>query len=98
GKEVADLAQAHCSDQGSSGQRGHEILISIVLETIVDRQGDNSIFVEIWKSQMPSPHWPRSRRTIASMSTGSWGRRGPTGVPRGHAAAPPTPAPAPLPA
>src|SRR5262249_57080120 len=30
--------EAHRSDQGSSGQRGHEILISIVLETIVDRR------------------------------------------------------------
>src|SRR5258708_35832895 len=38
GKEAAELAQTHRSDQGPSGQRGHEILISMVLETIVDRQ------------------------------------------------------------
>jgi hypothetical protein len=31
GKEVADLAQAHRSDQGSSGQRGHGALISILI-------------------------------------------------------------------
>ena len=38
GKEAADLAQTHRSDQGSSGQRGHEILISMALETIVDSE------------------------------------------------------------
>src|SRR5260370_10022170 len=37
-KQAADLAQTHRSDQGSSGQRGHEILISMILETIVDRR------------------------------------------------------------
>src|SRR5262249_25127090 len=63
------------AQERSAIEQHHEMLISIFVEILLDSRNDNSIFVEIWKSQTSSPHWPLSPRTTASMSIACWCRR-----------------------